>query len=125
LQAYMKEQKMPLVNMLLIGLFQACYQTKGEQRRARKSMEYSTEDCCSNYSSHYVKRDMFGYAPSSCKLLCKTGIHLCYNQLSWQHGHFYTDTMFTSITSKQGNDIAQVYTNDINFTRLFPVHAKG
>jgi len=51
--------------------------------------------------------------------------HLHYNQLGGRHGRFYTDTMFASIKSTRGNDMAQIYANDINFTRLFPMQSKG
>jgi len=51
--------------------------------------------------------------------------HLQYDQLGGRHGRFYTDTMFANIKSTRGNDMAQIYVNDINFTRLFPIRAKS
>jgi len=50
---------------------------------------------------------------------------LWYNQLGGRHGRFYTDTMFAQIKSTRGNDMAQIYVNDINFTRVFPIRAKS
>jgi hypothetical protein len=38
---------------------------------------------------------------------------LQYNQLGGRHGRFYSDTMFSSIESLQGNTMGQIFVNDI------------
>jgi hypothetical protein len=50
---------------------------------------------------------------------------LRYNQLSSRHGRFYTDTMFSSIPSIGGKKMAQLYTNDLLFTRIYPMKLKS
>ncbi len=49
---------------------------------------------------------------------------LRYNQLGGRHGRFYSDTMFSSVPSIQGNTCAQVFVNDVNFTRVYPMKKK-
>ncbi len=50
---------------------------------------------------------------------------LRYNQLGGRHGRFYSDTMFSSVKSLQGFACAQVFVNDVNFTRIYPMKRKG
>jgi hypothetical protein len=41
------------------------------------------------------------------------------------HGHFYSDTMFSNVRSTRGNTCAQVFTNDVRFTRVTPLPTKS
>ncbi len=50
---------------------------------------------------------------------------LRYDQLGDRHGRFYSDTMFSSVKSVQGFVCAQVFVNDVDFTRIYPVKRKG
>jgi hypothetical protein len=45
--------------------------------------------------------------------------------LSGRHGCFYTDTFFASIPAISGKKIAQIFTNDIHFTKVYPMASKG
>jgi hypothetical protein len=46
---------------------------------------------------------------------------LRYDQLGGKHGRFYSDTMFSSVTSARGNTMGQIFVNDIGFTHLIPM----
>jgi len=50
---------------------------------------------------------------------------LRYNQLGGQHSRFYTDTFFSSVPTLNGNSMAQIYTNDLAFTRVYPMKLKS
>jgi hypothetical protein len=50
---------------------------------------------------------------------------LRYNQLGGRHGRFYTDTLFAGTKSTRQNQMAQIFTNDIGYTRVFPMHLKS
>jgi hypothetical protein len=50
---------------------------------------------------------------------------LRYKQLSGRHGRFYTDTFFPSVSSISGKSMAQIYTNDISFTKIYPMSSKS
>jgi hypothetical protein len=50
---------------------------------------------------------------------------LRYNQLSNKHGRFYSDTFFSSVVSSRGNTMAQLFINDIQYTRVFPMKRKS
>jgi hypothetical protein len=50
---------------------------------------------------------------------------LRYSQLGCRHGRFYSDTLFASISSTRGNNVAQIFVNDLGFTRLTPMKAKS
>jgi len=51
--------------------------------------------------------------------------HLRYKQLSGRHGRFYTDTFFASIPTTSGKSMAQLYTNDIHFMKVYPMTSKS
>jgi hypothetical protein len=44
---------------------------------------------------------------------------LRYNQLVGRHGTFYTDTFFSSVPSINNCKMAQIYTNDVGFTKIY------
>jgi len=50
---------------------------------------------------------------------------LRYSQLGGRHGRFYSDTMFASVSSTRGNKVAQIFVNDLGFTRLTPMKTKS
>ena len=52
-------------------------------------------------------------------------VQLKYDQLGTQHGRFYSDTMFSSVKSTQGNTMGQIFVNDIGFTRFMPMKMKS
>jgi hypothetical protein len=43
---------------------------------------------------------------------------LRYNQLGSRHGRFYSDTFFSNQTSVRGNNMAQLFVNDIKYLRI-------
>jgi hypothetical protein len=46
---------------------------------------------------------------------------LRYNQLSGRHRTFYTDTFFSTTASLNDCSMAQIYCNDIGFTKIYPM----
>jgi len=50
---------------------------------------------------------------------------LRYSQLGGRHGRFYSDTLFSSIPSTRNNSVAQIFVNDLGFTRLTPMKSKA
>jgi hypothetical protein len=50
---------------------------------------------------------------------------LRYKQLAGRHGRFYTDTFFPSVPSISGKKIAQLYVNDLGFTKVYPMSSKS
>jgi hypothetical protein len=52
-------------------------------------------------------------------------VQLKYDQLGTQHGRLYSDTMFSSVKSVQGNTMGQIFVNDIGFTRFIPMKSKS
>jgi hypothetical protein len=50
---------------------------------------------------------------------------LCYPHLGGRHGRFYTDTFFSSIPSLRQCKAGQLYTNDINFMKIYPIMNKS
>ncbi len=50
---------------------------------------------------------------------------LRYSQLSGRHGRFYTDTFFASVPSLNGCKMAQIFINDLNFSKVYPMQAKS
>jgi hypothetical protein len=50
---------------------------------------------------------------------------LRYNQLGGRHGRFYTDTFFSSLPSVNGSTMAQVYTNDQGYSKVYPMKLKS
>jgi len=50
---------------------------------------------------------------------------LQYNQLGGRQGRFYTDTFFARIPTLNGNSLAQIYTNNLAFTKIYPMHLKS
>jgi hypothetical protein len=52
-------------------------------------------------------------------------MQLRYLRLGGQHGRFYTDTPFARTPFLGGCTMAQVYTNDIHFTKVNPMKKKA
>jgi hypothetical protein len=50
---------------------------------------------------------------------------LRYRQLSGRHGRFYTDTFFASYKSLHGCKTGQLYINDLQFSKFYPMKNKG
>jgi len=50
---------------------------------------------------------------------------LRYRQLSGRHGRFYTDTFFSNSASLNGCKMAQLYINDLSFTKVYPMKLKS
>ena len=50
---------------------------------------------------------------------------LRYNQLSGRHGRFYTDTFFASVPTLNGASMAQLYINDLSFTKVYTMKQKS
>lgn len=50
---------------------------------------------------------------------------LQYNQLGGKHGRFYTDTFFATTKSTRQNIMAQIFTNNVGFTRIYPMKLKS
>jgi hypothetical protein len=48
-----------------------------------------------------------------------------YKQLSGRHGRFYTDTFFSNTPSINGCKMAQLYINDLTFTKVYPMKTKS
>jgi hypothetical protein len=51
--------------------------------------------------------------------------HSRYPHLGGRHGRFYTDTFFSSVPTLRSCDLAQLYTNDIGFMKVYPMRAKS
>jgi hypothetical protein len=52
-------------------------------------------------------------------------MQLRYPRLGGRHGRFYTDTFFSKTPSLSGCSMAQIYTNDVHFTKIFPLKTKS
>jgi hypothetical protein len=52
-------------------------------------------------------------------------MQLHYPCLGGRHGRFYTDTFFAKSPSLTGCQMAQLYTNDVHFTKVFPMKHKS
>jgi len=52
-------------------------------------------------------------------------MQLHYPRLGGHHGKFHTDTFFARTASLTNCTMAQVYTNDVDFSKIFPIKAKG
>jgi len=52
-------------------------------------------------------------------------MQLRYPRLGGRHGRFHTDTFFAKTPSLTSCTMAQVYTNDVDFSRIFPMKTKG
>jgi IS30 family transposase len=50
---------------------------------------------------------------------------LRYKQLGGRHGRFYTDTFFSGVPMLNGNSMVQLFTNDLAFTRVYPMKLKS
>jgi hypothetical protein len=50
---------------------------------------------------------------------------LRYAQLWGRHGQFYSDTLFSTVPSLRNNLVAQIFVNDIGFTRVTPMRSKA
>ncbi len=52
---------------------------------------------------------------------CTEVMQLRYPRLGGRHGRFYTDTFFSKTPSLAGCSMAQIYVNDVHFTKVFPL----
>jgi len=52
-------------------------------------------------------------------------MQLRYPRLGGRHGRFHTDTFFAKTPSLSGATMAQLYTNDVDFTKVFPMRNKS
>jgi len=50
---------------------------------------------------------------------------LRYNQLGGRHGRFYSDTFFASVPTLRQCKMGQLYTNDIGFSKIYPMRLKS
>jgi hypothetical protein len=50
---------------------------------------------------------------------------LRYKQLGGRHGRFYTDTFFSGVTPLNGNSMAQIFTSDLAFTKVYPMKLRS
>jgi len=50
---------------------------------------------------------------------------LQYAQLGGRYGRFYSDTLFSTVPSLRNNLVAQIFVNDIGFTRVTPMRSKA
>jgi hypothetical protein len=50
---------------------------------------------------------------------------LRYRQLAGRHGSFYTDTFFSKVPSLNNFKMAQIYVNDLSFTKVYPMKVKS
>mgnify|MGYP001040431274 CR=1 FL=1 len=65
---------------------------------------------------HLLKPLQARYRTKQAQLRC--------NQLGGRHGRFYSDMIFSSIPSIQGNTCAQVFVKDVKFMRVYPMKKK-
>jgi hypothetical protein len=56
---------------------------------------------------------------------CTKQAALRYAQLGGRHGRFYSDTLFSLIPSLRNNLVAQIFVNDLGFTRVTPMKSKA
>jgi len=80
---------------------------------ARKTIQYTTQKGVRN-TVHPIER-RFRTRQSQ----------LCYNQLIGRHGRFYTDTFFSKSMSLNSTTMAQLYINDLAFTKVYPMKLKS
>ena len=52
-------------------------------------------------------------------------MQLRYPRLGGRHGRFHTDTFFAKTASLTNCTMAQLYTNDVDFTKAFPMKTKS
>jgi ribosomal protein L15 len=50
---------------------------------------------------------------------------LRYKQLAGRHGSFYTDTFFSKTTSLNNHKMAQIYVNDLAFSKVYPMAVRS
>lgn len=50
---------------------------------------------------------------------------LHYPRLTGRHGVFHTDTFFAAKPTPSGCTMGQMYTNDVDFSKFYPMHRKG
>jgi hypothetical protein len=50
---------------------------------------------------------------------------LCYPRLGGPHGKFHTDTFFSSVPSLSNCTIGQMHTNDLHFSKFYPMQTKS
>ncbi len=66
----------------------------------------------------------FALYPVECHFRTKQA-QLRYQQLSGHYGRFYTDTFFSSQPALNGAKMAQLFINDIGFSKLYTMKNKG
>ena len=62
--------------------------------------------------------------PLECRLKTKQA-HSRYPHLGGCHGRIYTDKFISSVPTLRSCKLAQLYTNDIGFIKVFPMRAKS
>ena len=50
---------------------------------------------------------------------------LCYPRLTGRHGVFHTDTFFAETSTLSNCTMGQMYTNDVDFSKFYPMRQKG
>jgi hypothetical protein len=55
----------------------------------------------------------------------KQAAQLCYPRFSGRQGRFHTDTFFASIPSIHNSTMGQMYTNDVHFSKFYPMKSKA
>lgn len=50
---------------------------------------------------------------------------LRYPRLTGRHGVFHTDTFFAETSTLSNCTMGQMYTNDVIFSKFYPMHQKG
>jgi len=80
---------------------------------AAKTIQVTTQRGIRNVSGHLEQRFKTKQA------------HLRYPHLSGRHGRFYTDTFFATVPTLRTCKSTQLYTNDIGFVKVYPMHSKA
>jgi len=80
---------------------------------AKKTMRFTTQKG--------VRNTLY---PIECRFRTRQA-QLRYSQLSGRHGRFYTNTFFASVPTLNGCKMAQIFVNDLNFTKVYPMQTKS
>jgi hypothetical protein len=80
---------------------------------AAKTIQVTTQRGIRNVSGHLEQRFKTKQA------------HLRYPHLSGRHSRFYTDTFFATVPTLRTCKSTQLYTNDIGFVKVYPMHSKA
>ncbi len=80
---------------------------------AKKTIQYTTQKGIRS-TLHPIERRF-----------CTKQAQLRYRQLAGRHGSFYTDTFFSKVPSLNNFKMAQIYVNDLSFTKVYPMKVKS